>query len=67
MNKVLLHLSDRLRRAVDVSSIYYLEAVEGDTGYTAILSVFTPCISQKIDYVLRQAKPGRGGCYGIDS
>jgi DNA-binding LytR/AlgR family response regulator len=31
MNKVLLHVSDGLRRAVDPASVYYLEAVRGDT------------------------------------
>jgi DNA-binding LytR/AlgR family response regulator len=31
VNKVLLHLSDGLRRPVDPATIYYLEAVSGNT------------------------------------
>ena len=31
MNKLLLHVSDGLRRTVDPDSVYYLEAVSGDT------------------------------------
>jgi DNA-binding LytR/AlgR family response regulator len=31
MNKVLLHPSDGVRRVIDASSIYYVEAVRGDT------------------------------------
>ena len=31
MNKLLLHISDGLRRTVDPDSVYYLEAVSGDT------------------------------------